>query len=563
MPIINKGIFDTDVVFQRQLGTDWPSVNTNIDLYVEDLIASGNLIANGLIIRNIEVSDSVLTGNLTSDVATSFLVITDAVESNTVYARDYIVTDGYLIANGLIIRNVEVTDDIITGNVLSEISFTDSLNANIITTNTIIATTWLYLNTANVPESSSNLYFTAERARDVFTAGEGIVITSNGVIKASLEDAGKGLFNSGMTLADAKITGDEFGDVSSFIGSDGASFVLYSLHATNITSEDAYLTGRFVFDSNNVLFANVLRIPGDTSLELLRKAQVFKPTDKIQVIGYDSQGNAANDKISVYASYQPLTDERYTRTGTTISNQTLNTVLVSESRPSVIESISITNLHTGTIPVTVVITDESDNVKAYLTSNLRIPAKASVEICEYPKTILTNDKIKVHKFAAGDVSVFTSSKYTAEYRIDPSRNIMNEGETVLFDVSTIGVNPGTTLYYSVERIQGNVDSVDFVTPMTGSLIVGDGISSITITSNADVNLDIEGDEIFQVYLRTSSVAGTIVARSSNIIIKDTSNVSPYSVSEASTLTYTGNSNISLLVSGINNTTTIYYEIEEV
>ena len=46
MPIINKGIFDTDVVFQRQVGTDWPSVNTNIDLFVENLTVANTVSAN-------------------------------------------------------------------------------------------------------------------------------------------------------------------------------------------------------------------------------------------------------------------------------------------------------------------------------------------------------------------------------------------------------------------------------------------------------------------------------------------------------------------------------------
>jgi len=563
MPIINKGIFDTDVVFQRQLGTDWPSVNTNIDLYVEDLIASGNLIANGLIIRNIEVSDSILTGNISADSFNSAIVVTEILEANSIYAKDFILTDGYVVANGLIIRNIEVADDVLTGNILSEISFTDSLFANVITTNAIIAAEYVNLNTANVPESSSNLYFTVNRARDVFTAGEGINISSNGVIKARLEDAGKGLFNSGMTEADFKLSQDSFSEVSSFTGSEGTSFIVYSVHATNITSEDTYLTGRYVLGSNNVLFANVLRIPGDTSLELLRKAQIFKPSDKIEILSYDSTGTAGNDLISVFVSYQSISDDRYNRIGTTISNQSLNTIFISDSRPSVVESISLNNLEDVTAPVTLIVTDENDVVKAYLTSNLRIPPKASVEICEYPKTIPTGYKIKANKFTAGDLSIFTSSKFTAQYTIDNSTGVINEGQTVIFDITTLGVNPGATLYYTVEGIQGNVNSNDFTTPMDGSFVVGDGTATVTVTANSDLNIDIEGDEIFKLYLRTGSVAGTIVAMSSNVILKDTSNISPYSASEASTLIYSGNSNVDIFLAGINNTTTIYYEIEEV
>jgi hypothetical protein len=559
MPIINKGIFDTDVVFQRQLGTDWPSVNTNIDLYVEDLIAAGNVIANGLIIRNIEVSDSILTGNISAEAIDTDLLIVNRLEGNVVYAKDYIITDGYLVANGLFIRNIEVSDDVLSGNVTAA----GEITGNTLAVDTITANIWNNLYTANVIETAGNLYFTLERAREAYTAGEGITISSNGVIKARLEDAGKGLFNSGMTSADAKISADEFADVSSFSGADGASFIVYSIHATNITSEDAYLSGRYVLGSNNILFANVMRIPGDSSLELIRKAQVFKPSDKVQILSYDSAGNPANNIISVYASYQPLTDDRYVRTGTTISDETPNTFFISDSRPSVVESITVTNLHNDIVPVTIVITDDTDTVKAYLTSNLRLPAKSSVEICEYPKTILTGNKLKINKFSAGDVSVFTSSKYTAEYNIENSTDIINEGQSVVFDINTIGVNSGTTLYYSIEGLQGNITAEDFSTPLTGSFTVTDGSQKITVTANADLNLDIETDEIFKLYVRTSSVSGTVVAMSSNITIKDTSNTSPYSLSEDVTLTYFSNSNISLFIAGINNTETIYYEIEEV
>lgn len=563
MPIINKGIFDTDVVFQRQLATDWPTVNTNIDLYVENLIAAGNVFANGLIIRNIEVSDNILTGNITAEAIDTDLLIVNTLEANVAYAKEYIITDGYLVANGLFIRNIDVTDDVLTGNILSQISFTDLLFANVITTNAIIAAEYVNLNTANVPESFSNLYFTLTRAREAYTAGEGITISSNGVIRVRLEDAGKGLFNSGMTSADAKISQDEFADVSSFSEADGLSFIVYSIHATNITSEEVYLSGRYVLGSNNVLFSNVMRIPGDTSLELIRKAQVFKPSDKIQILSYDSLGNPANNIISVYASYQPLTDDRYVRTGTTITDEALSTFFISDSRSSVVESISVSNLHNGIIPVTIVITDDTDTIKAYLTSNLRLPAKASVEICEYPKTIPTGYKVKIHKFSPGDISVFTSSKYTAEYNIENSTDIINEGESVIFDINTIGVNTGTTLYYTIEGLQGNVTADDFATPFNGSFAVTDGPYKITVTANADLNLDIETDEIFKLYVRTGSTSGTVVATSSNVTIRDTSNTSPYSLSENTNLLYFGNSNVSVFVAGINNTTTVYYEIEEI
>jgi hypothetical protein len=83
-----------------------------------------------------------------------------------------------LVANGLIIRNIDVSDSVLAGN----ISGTAVTGANILA-DSVTANIWNRLYTANVVETSGNLYFTVQRARDSFTAGENITI-SNGEISA-------------------------------------------------------------------------------------------------------------------------------------------------------------------------------------------------------------------------------------------------------------------------------------------------------------------------------------------------------------------------------------------
>jgi plastocyanin len=82
MPINNEGRLLLSEVLSRQVDTDWPVANTNFDLFVQDLIASGNLIANGLIIRNIEVSDNILTGNITAATITANTLTLDIITAN-------------------------------------------------------------------------------------------------------------------------------------------------------------------------------------------------------------------------------------------------------------------------------------------------------------------------------------------------------------------------------------------------------------------------------------------------------------------------------------------------
>ena len=88
MSIINKGILNSKTAFLRQVGNDWPTaqvvstaeiIEAPINLYFTNARAvsaitigtipgsisiTGNLSANGLIIRGINVSDAVLAGNV-------------------------------------------------------------------------------------------------------------------------------------------------------------------------------------------------------------------------------------------------------------------------------------------------------------------------------------------------------------------------------------------------------------------------------------------------------------------------------------------------------------------
>lgn len=485
MPIINKGIFDTDVVFQRQLATDWPSVNTNIDLYVEDLIASGNLIANGLIIRNIEVSDNILTGNITAATITANTLVLDILTSNVINA------------------------DTISANVYSNLP-TPNLSQ---------------LTTDDLLEGSTNLYFTLTRARQAYSPGAGINITANGLISTKGEDDGSGVFNTGLILSNAKFVDEEYSNVAYFSNAEGSSFILYSMHLTNLTSEDVYLTGRYQINDSNILFANLLRLPGDSSMEFLRKPQVFKPGDTIQLKTYDSAGNPANNLISSYLSYQSKEDDFYERQATSITSNTLTSVYFSNTKPTVVESIILNNLSDTELPVTTVIANESDQVIAYLTSNLRIPKNTFIEICETPKVLKEDYSIKVHKFDnPKELSVFVSSKVTAFVTVTESSSFFNEGSNIFFDIQSRNYPDASTLYYTLDILAGNITQQDLLTPISGTFQIFDGVSLIRMESNADNSLNYEGDVTFNLLVRKGSESGTIVARSGNVTLIDSSNL---------------------------------------
>jgi hypothetical protein len=349
MPINNEGKFSLSEVVRRQIDRDWPAANTDFDLYVQDLIAAGNVIANGLIIRNIEVSDSILTGNVTASTITANTLVLDIITAN--------------VFNGLPAANLDL------------------------------------LSTDDLSEGSSNFYFTIPRARTAFSGGLGIAISANGVISAKGDDTGTGMFNSGINLAEALLVTDNFSNIHVFSSEEGSSFIVYSLHATNITDSTAYLTARTIINdgSNTVLFANLMMIPGTSSMELLRKPQVFKPGDQLQFRSFDSSGSASGDRISVMMSYQASTDTNYERQGITLEDDTPSEIFVTSGRTSIVESIRLVNHDPVPNRVSVYWANATDVLFAWIASNISIPAHSSLEICEYPKSLPENYKIMARK----------------------------------------------------------------------------------------------------------------------------------------------------------------------
>ena len=142
-------------------------VRSNIIALLPTLAGSGIVIdANGIISAN--VSGAVIT-NITGNLTVS----------------------GNLIANGLIIQGINVTNSLLAGNVTANASSLTELTSSNIITNSIRANVWNNLYTSNVNERGSNLYYSNDRVRTNVIAllptlaGTGIVIDVNGVISAS------------------------------------------------------------------------------------------------------------------------------------------------------------------------------------------------------------------------------------------------------------------------------------------------------------------------------------------------------------------------------------------
>ena len=525
MSIVNKGILNSGSAYLRQVGNDWPTAQV---VTTADIIES----SSNLYFSNIRVVQVVTPLLTTANVVekSSNLYYTNARVINAVTIGTVpgdISVSGNLIANGLIIRNIAVSDSVLTG----------STSANNVVADSITANTWNNLYTANVVESDTNLYYTNSRARTAYTAGTGIAISQGGVISYKQADPGLGFYNSGLTLAGAVIASNTYSNVVTFSSTDGVSFIVQSLHVTNLSPNVAYLNGRINYNysssSNSVVFANLLEIPGASSQELFFKPSTFKVGDQIQIQSFSNPKQPANGLISAMVSYQGSAITEYDRAATSLTSNSMSNVYTSVGKTAIVESVKVVNPNPNPATITVQIVDTTGAIFSYLASNLFIPAFSSIEVCEYPKALLTDYTIRAQKTIGfgQPLNIFTSSKYTSYFLATPSSSVINEtaSNTVTIDFQTLGVTNGTTFYYSID---GNVQPADFVPAAnTGSFIVTNDQGTINLQIASDANFGIEGTESFRVQVRKASVTGAIVSTTSNITVQDTSTTTSYLVVE--------------------------------
>ena len=92
---------------------------------------------------------------------------------------------------------------------------------------------------------------------------------------------------------------------------------------------------------------------------------------------------------------------------------------------------------------------------------------------------------------------------------------INEGSTGTFNINTIGVLNGTTLYWTIDNV--TTTGADF-SATSGSFQINNNSGSFDITTLSDSL--VEGDETFTVSIRTDSDIGTVVAISDSVAIND-------------------------------------------
>ena len=362
------------------------SINAIDGIFVDNLYVQGNLDAN---ISTALVWES---GNLyfTNDRAIASFTAGDniTIESNGLIVGQPGYTDGEAFANLLLwFANID-TDDIPEGT--ANLYFTndraiaavqDNLStsnvyegANLYFTNDrAIAAVQDNLTTSNVGEGS-NLYFTNVRAVGSLTAGDGIVIESNGLVTS---------YATGVAVILSSET---------FEG-DGSN--------TNFTMGASVSTPESIF----VLVNGVTQIPGvDYSVSNVTLQFTMAPVDSSNIeVRFIGNGEAVIDSRGYFSkSIDEASGYAVTSTTGTALTVPLNTRII-------LHSIYVTNIDdslTGNVAVTASVDQYNSgspdpNTNVYIANVLPIDHRMSVELLKKPQVLNAGDKISMRAFKDG------------------------------------------------------------------------------------------------------------------------------------------------------------------
>jgi hypothetical protein len=514
MPIINRGVFDLNTVYLREVGNDWPTAQV---LYTQDVLeTSGNLyFTNARVLANVEqmsvnvftdvdISGVAVNNTLvwngtrfipgTSDVAVvsarsnfantagssnvalladlanlvsslsnhntsnlaegTNLYFTNARVLASLVNANVLVADlraaGNLVANGLIIRGINVTDSVLTGN----ITITNIGAANVINANTISSQVWQNLYSANVIEASPNLFFSNARARGAFIAGRGIIILDNGEIKSTI---GTENFNTAINLSQSYIVTSTLAPALTISASPTADrYLVRSMHLTNISENAAHVSANVLYATGNTAtLANLMPVPVGGVLEFMDRIQVLQPGDRINVQGFNSTFTPTSNILSLNFSVEQIaTDPTYYGTSFTLPSSNVETALIATPQSyAIIESVKFVNLTSTSVPVRLYTKNANNVIKSYLAFNTQVPPNTSLEILQASKNLEFGDTLFASytgTSANSAIAVFPSYRYSSVTTLGISTASAIPGDNVIISFATT-ITDGSTLYYTLEE----------------------------------------------------------------------------------------------------------------
>lgn len=167
----------------------------------------------------------------------------------------------------------------------------------------------------------------------------------------------------------------------------------------------------------------------------------------------------------------------------------------------------VINSGTASYGTTVAINDTTTEGAETIIFNLRTGSTAGTIVAS--KTVILRD-----------------TSQSPSYNITPSVTSFNESGSVTFTVATTGIANGTVLYWTAAGSISGTNGVD-VNVTSGSVTINSNLATFVISAVAD--LTTEGNEVFNVTLRSGSTSGPTLAISDTVTLLDSSLSPSYSI----------------------------------
>ena len=210
----------------------------------------------------------------------------------------------------------------------------------------------------------------------------------------------------------------------SFPSTASTQYVIESIHVVNKSGGNLYLSGRHDINGGaNVPIANRVIVPYNGAVELLEQPHVANLSDVIRLqalTGTGSSATGASNGLDAFITYSAKSDSTdYIGVAQTITSTDQEFFEVA-SNPCVVQSINLVN-YSNNIDVDVSISIFSGGTtggiattgirRGYLAYNITVPRNSTIELCEKPKRLESNQALLITASSNNSVGVTLAGKY--------------------------------------------------------------------------------------------------------------------------------------------------------
>lgn len=249
--------------------------------------------------------------------------------------------------------------------------------------------------------------------------GDGSNLT--GVAAAGSGGGGDGGdFNVGLTTTKYASASDDIDGFTAiavtFPSTVGKTYLVESIHVTNVSVGDLYITSRIDYDGGeNVPFTNKVLIPEQGAIDIVDETIICNPSDNIRLAAYNGIGVTAAgvlNGLDCFITYIEKEDTNYIGIGSiTKSAFTDETIFTSTGNPSVINTITLTNnSDVADLDASVSLFGGGTIRQGYFVYNLTIPQNSSVQILPKAKRLNATDTIVVRSSSTA-LGINVAGKY--------------------------------------------------------------------------------------------------------------------------------------------------------